>query len=285
MTYQQQNSYRGLTLSISGSPVVKAFMAGSLSGTCSTLLFQPLDLVKTRIQQVDERRSMMKVVKEVIKTESFSGLWRGVSPSLVRTVPGVGIYFSCMHSLKMSLCQGSPTPTQSLLVGAFSRTLAGCVMIPVTVVKIRCESGKYEYSNIFQALKAIKSSEGLKGLTSGLMPTLWRDVPFSALYLMFYEKLKVLACGTTSHPEVEKLVCGLGAGVLASGVTQPADVIKTRLQLSSGSTLFGAVQSIAAAEGVQGFFRGCIPRVMRRSMMAALAWTVYEQAMRNIGIK
>lgn len=30
--------------------LVKAFMAGSLSGTCSTLLFQPLDLVKTRLQ-------------------------------------------------------------------------------------------------------------------------------------------------------------------------------------------------------------------------------------------
>lgn len=31
-------------------PALKAFMCGSLSGTCSTLLFQPLDLVKTRLQ-------------------------------------------------------------------------------------------------------------------------------------------------------------------------------------------------------------------------------------------
>lgn len=29
---------------------MKAFAAGSLSGTCSTLLFQPFDLVKTRLQ-------------------------------------------------------------------------------------------------------------------------------------------------------------------------------------------------------------------------------------------
>ena len=28
----------------------KAFVAGALSGTCSTLLFQPFDLVKTRLQ-------------------------------------------------------------------------------------------------------------------------------------------------------------------------------------------------------------------------------------------
>lgn len=32
------------------SPIVKSFVCGMFSGTCSTLLFQPLDLVKTRIQ-------------------------------------------------------------------------------------------------------------------------------------------------------------------------------------------------------------------------------------------
>lgn len=31
-------------------PVIKAFLCGSISGTCSTVLFQPLDLLKTRLQ-------------------------------------------------------------------------------------------------------------------------------------------------------------------------------------------------------------------------------------------
>ena len=70
-------------------------------------------------------------------SESVAGLWRGVYATLVRTVPGVGIYFSCMHTLKTSLFDGRPTPTQSLFVGGVSRTLAGCLTIPITVVKIR----------------------------------------------------------------------------------------------------------------------------------------------------
>ena len=41
----------GATMDVATNPVFKAFVAGSLSGTCSTVLFQPLDLVKTRIQQ------------------------------------------------------------------------------------------------------------------------------------------------------------------------------------------------------------------------------------------
>ena len=32
------------------SPLLKSFLVGTFSGTCSTVLFQPLDLVKTRLQ-------------------------------------------------------------------------------------------------------------------------------------------------------------------------------------------------------------------------------------------
>jgi len=285
MNFQQKNGLAGLTINVSGSPVLKAFMAGSFSGTCSTLLFQPLDLVKTRIQQVEARRGMVKVINDVIAKESLFGLWRGVAPSLVRTVPGVGIYFSCMHTMKTTLCNKVPTPTQSLMVGAFSRALAGCIMIPFTVIKIRSESGQFEYKNIFAALRAIKHAEGMRGLTSGLIPTLWRDVPFSGLYLMFYEQLKAISVVKSSRPDLDKFVCGLGAGVLASTVTQPADVVKTRLQLNKGLTVLTVVKDIAAKEGAQGFFRGCVPRMLRRTMMAALAWGVYEQVMKNMGIK
>ncbi|XP_023329197.1 solute carrier family 25 member 38 [Eurytemora carolleeae] len=287
MSFQHKNTGSGVMLNLSGSPVVKAFLAGSFSGTCSTVLFQPLDLIKTRMQQVQETRlGMFGATKQVIVKENLLGLWRGLAPSLVRTVPGVGIYFSSMHTLKTSLFQGSPSPTQSLFVGAFSRTLAGCLMIPVTIVKIRSESGQYDYKGVFNALRAIKNAEGLRGLTSGLVPTLMRDVPFSGIYLMFYEKLKgVAATHSNGHAELEKFGCGIGAGILASAVTQPADVVKTRLQLKTGSSILVVMQEIAIQDGVRGFFVGGVPRMLRRTMMAALAWTVYEQAMRNIGIK
>ena len=49
MRAQRVLSYHDI---FSASPVVKSFLAGSLSGTCSTLMFQPLDLIKTRVQQV-----------------------------------------------------------------------------------------------------------------------------------------------------------------------------------------------------------------------------------------
>merc|ERR1719193_3101000 len=171
----------------------------------------------------------------VMTAEGLRGLWRGVLPSLYRTVPGVGLYFSSMHWMRYSVFQGKPNAGQSLLIGAAARTFAGSVMIPFTVVKTRIESGAFQYRSVFTALESIIRLEGLRGLTRGLGPTLARDVPFSSLYLAFYDLLKQKVASQTQlsgiSPEAAHMTAGLGAGLLASLVTQPADVVKTQMQL------------------------------------------------------
>ena len=46
------------------------------------------------------RMSIVGVVLDVVRTERVRGLWRGVTPSVARTVPGVGLYFSVLHAIK-----------------------------------------------------------------------------------------------------------------------------------------------------------------------------------------
>ena len=60
--------------------------------------------------------------------------------SFVRTIPGVGIYFSTFYSLKQHFLQdGSPGATQAMLLGGGARAVAGVLMLPVTVIKTRFE--------------------------------------------------------------------------------------------------------------------------------------------------
>ncbi|XP_040335783.1 mitochondrial glycine transporter isoform X2 [Herpailurus yagouaroundi] len=291
-------------------PVIKAFLCGSISGTCSTLLFQPLDLLKTRRhrclsamlsqcpscwmlreQHGSRRVGMLALLLKVVRTESILGLWKGMSPSIVRCVPGIGIYFGTLYSLKQYFLRGHPpTALESVILGVGSRSVAGVCMSPITVIKTRYESGRYGYESIYAALKSIYRSEGHRGLFSGLTATLLRDAPFSGIYLMFYNQTKNIM----THDQLDAALipvvnfsCGIFAGILASLVTQPADVIKTHMQLTPVKFRWigQAVTLIFKDYGLRGFFQGGVPRALRRTLMAAMAWTVYEEMMAKMGLK
>ncbi|KAG7486416.1 hypothetical protein JOB18_031172 [Solea senegalensis] len=278
-------------------PALKAFMCGSLSGTCSTLLFQPLDLVKTRLQTLQNKAKpgapkmgMFTVLVNVVRTENFFSLWKGVSPSFVRCIPGVGIYFSTFYSLKQHfILDRQPNAGEAVLLGAGARSVAGVCMLPFTVIKTRFESGYYNYVSVAGALRSMYKTEGIRSLFSGLTATLLRDAPFSGIYVMFYSQTKrALPQDVTmlGYTPLVNFSCGLMAGVMASLVTQPADVVKTYIQVSpSHWSTTDAICFIYKEHGMRGFFRGAVPRSLRRTLMAAMAWTVYEQLMAQIGLK
>ncbi|KAG7459322.1 hypothetical protein MATL_G00209430 [Megalops atlanticus] len=279
-------------------PALKAFVCGSLSGTCSTLLFQPLDLVKTRLQTLQNsmhpgaaRVGMVTVFVSVVRTEKLQGLWKGVSPSFVRCIPGVGIYFSTFYSLKQHFfVDHTPSAAEAVLLGAGARTVAGVCMLPVTVIKARFESGRYSYSSVLGALRSVCYTEGPRALFSGLTATLLRDAPFSGIYVMFYSQAKRTLpqeISSSHYAPLGNFGCGVLAGVLASLATQPADVVKTHVQVSPHlyKRMADAVHYIYLKHGMSGFFRGAVPRSLRRTLMAAMAWTVYEQLMARIGFK
>ena len=46
-----------------------------------------------------------------------------------------------------------------------------------------------------------------------------------------------------------------------------------------------ACQKIVLMNGPRGFLIGLAPRMLRRTLMSALAWTVYEEIMRQCGLK
>lgn len=280
-------------------PVVKAFLAGSFSGTFSTVLFQPLDLVKTRLQNtpttiVNGRHgavSMLTIFSSIIQQEHIRGLWRGMTPSIARCVPGVGLYFSSLDYIKSHYLHGrTPNALESIAMGFCARSMSGAILIPITVVKTRVESGVYGYNSMVSALKEIYRTEGIRGMTCGLVPTLFRDAPFSGLYLMFYTQTKQLVPKdliNSPYSSPIHFTCGLTAGILASVVTQPADVLKTKMQLypNKFNGLWSVIVYVHNNYGVQGYFKGMVPRMLRRTLMAAMAWTVYEQISKQLGLK
>ncbi|KAH7980440.1 hypothetical protein HPB49_016201 [Dermacentor silvarum] len=144
------------------------------------------------------------------------------------------------------------------------------------------ESEVYHYRTMSEATRDIYRTNGLRGLYSGLIPTLVRDAPYSGIYLVFYVQAKRFIPERVregSHLVAANFTCGVAAGLLASLVTQPADVIKTHMQLQPGKfrSILASVLLIAKEEGMVGYFRGLVPRMLRRTLVTAMAWSFYEQ--------
>ena len=91
---------------------------------------------------------------------------------------------------------------------------------------------------------------GFRSLWKGLIPTLWRDVPFSGIYWMAYEYYKdsfIRQMLATEAKDIEtynndnigsfslfkaSFMSGAVSGGIATIITQPFDVLKTRRQAS-----------------------------------------------------
>ncbi|XP_065899990.1 mitochondrial glycine transporter B-like [Dysidea avara] len=279
---------------------LKSFPCAIVSATCSTCLFQPFDLVKTRMQTAANMKrlspctcfttaapdSAAKVVVYVIRNESFAGLWKGIVPSLYK-MPGIAIHLATIHTMASAIGKhhSELSGYQSFTIGAASRSFVGVLFLPFTVIKTRYESGMFKYRSVMEAVSSIWKSDGNRGLYSGLTATLLRDVPFSGLYLLFYTQGKKavnsLLEDPQSHSELTKLPCGIAAGMMASFITQPTDVVKTKLQTKAltgnASTTTQVFIDIIKVEGVKGLFHGMMPRMLRRTFMAAFTWAFYEQ--------
>ena len=82
--------------------------------------------------------------------------------------------------------------------------------------------------------------------------------------------------------EARNLAAGAIAGGVAATAVTPADVIKTRMQVSHGvatataPSSAGVARSVLSESGMRGFFRGIGPRLARIPFYTAVTLATFE---------
>lgn len=281
-------------------------VSGAMSGLASSLALQPLDLLKTRLQRGDRGKGISGIVgiaKGVIADNGLLGLWRGTTPTVARSVPGVAIYFYALQSVRARLAKfpslaaptastasekGSTlpklTPQANLVSGACTRVAVGFLLSPLAVLKARFESGAFEYTSIPQGLRSLVQTSGIRGLWQGFLPSVFRDAPYAGLFVASYESSKsygekLFNMSSPSTAAAVHSVAGMFAGAFATFITHPFDMAKTSMQVRSEPE-FNHFRSTVAAiwkeSGPLGFFSGMSLRMTRKMGSSAIGWTVYE---------
>ena len=81
------------------SSYARCFMAGGIAGGCAWISTYPFDVIRNimmgdHIEPAKRRyKSVWHCGKSIIKVDGFMGLWRGLSPCLLRAVPVNGCIF------------------------------------------------------------------------------------------------------------------------------------------------------------------------------------------------
>ncbi|CAN3360554.1 mitochondrial glycine transporter [Diutina catenulata] len=287
------------TKSRSPTPTV-SLVSGGLAGLISAMSLQPLDLLKTRLQQ-QHGAHRPSLADEVRKVGNWRELWRGVVPSTLRTSVGAGLYFTTLSTVRdwvarykakhggaaYTTSASSVLPrlsaAENLSIGFLARAAVGYVTMPITVIKTRYESDLYHYNSMAQAVRGTYYDGAAHGRIAnffrGSLTTLARDCPYAGLYVWFYEACKYQAAGPGS---VVNSASAFVAAAAATTVTAPFDAIKTRLQLQPGLSFVGATAQLCKEPGgPRNLFRGLSLRLSRKGVSAAISWCVYEELIKS----
>lgn len=287
-------------------------ISGSLAGLASAVLLQPLDLLKTRLQQEQVNTKQVvrtSITNELKKLTQLKDLWRGTLPSAIRTLVGAGLYFTLLSKTRelwakqQGIIRENSNATlalpvllhmDNLIIGSITRGIVGLLTMPITVIKTRFESNMYNYSSMSDGIKEIYRDLGnssnprslARNFFRGSVATLARDCPYAGLYVLFYEGFKndVLPLLLPRDPTLD-YQAGLinsAAAVLASTVattlTAPFDAIKTRVQLSNLTSIGETtVRILREKGGVRNLFSGLSLRLARKGISAGISWCIYEE--------
>jgi len=145
-------------------------------------------------------------------------------------------------------------------------------------------SEKLSYKDLLNTLNGSIKSHGLQALWRGLIPTLWRDLPFSIFYWTAYERFKLFIMrkfGT--RPTLSAFYSGATAGALATIITHPFDTVKSIRQVQLGSKqpqsserTAQILQKMLREQGLRSWYKGLVPRLLKVSPACAIMISTIE---------
>lgn len=287
---------------MSSPPPQIHLVSGACAGLVSSLALQPLDLLKTRLQQEQrlDARHRTTLAAELRKLASVRDAWRGAVPLVLRTLVGAGLFFSTLLQTRAYLARAKPqrgglsvlpqlSHMENLLAGFFVRGVVGLFTMPITVVKTRFESSAYHYRLVWAGVRGIygEGTPSARHFFKGTWATLARDCPYAGLYVLFYEGFKnevgPYLVGTGAAWEAaNNSGAAAAAAVVLTMATAPFDAVKTRLQVSRASPLIAQVtrQLLREPGGARNLFSGVSLRLGRKGLSAGISWCIYEELLK-----
>ena len=168
-------------------------ISASMAGTAvSVVTLNPIVVMKVMMQRKDALAeiSVAGAFRTVLRTGGMSGFWAGTSTGLLQAVPNSVLYMTAYEHLKADFAvrgvvNGTLAPG---LAGAMARFYAVSIIAPLELIRTLHTAG--HHGSAWDLAQNVVRRDGVQGLYRGWYSTVLRDVPFSAVYWVTFERLK-----------------------------------------------------------------------------------------------
>lgn len=222
-------------------PAAKPFVNGGTAATIGITLFNPIDVIKTRLQ-IAGGGSPFAMGARMVRTEGFSSLYAGLSAQYLRAwtyqTARLGAYRSLVDMMQPA--PGQVTPLwQKALAGLTAGAFGAVIGNPAELSIIRMqadstlpEAQRRNYKGIGDALYRVVRAEGVLGLWTGSGPTIVRAMALNCGALASYDQSKEMVDDMVGQKNSRVGIASAStiSGIVGSVFSLPFDYVKTQIQ-------------------------------------------------------
>lgn len=269
------------------TPLFDIIIAGAVATVAGDVAMHPVDTVKT-VQQASGM-SLGSAIRSIAKRPNPIGaFYEGVVPYATADGLSGAVKFATYERAK-AWCENhvadSYVPAARFGCAALAFVACSVILVPGELLKQRLQAGMYP--GLIVGVKTILRKEGPRAFFTGYGATLFRDVPYTMLELGVYDLLKSFAVAARrsvtgrdgSAHQSDELVAAAVTGGFIGFVTNPLDVIKTRMMTATKGTLTGPVAAgrlLLRDSGPKAFLVGSTARVAWLMPFTTVYFGCYE---------
>jgi solute carrier family 25 phosphate transporter 3 len=187
-----------------------------------------------------------------------------------------------------------------LFASASAEVIADIGLCPFEAVKVRVQTNPAFARGLMDGMPKFISQEGFSNLYAGIGPLWARQVPYTIIKFMAFERIaeaiyKVLPKPKSEMSKTEQMgvvfTAGYIAGVLCGAVSHPADTMVSKInKLKMEGGLMTKMRAIYSGTstvpgiGFKGLWAGFTPRVIMIGTLTGLQWFIYGTFKAAVGL-
>lgn len=252
--------------------IAKEVMAAGIGCAIADSLFNPLEIVKVRLQVNGGNGSVISSTRitdemiTIIRAEGLVNLWTpGLLPTFLRGLlyagSRIGMYPSVRNFIDDNVAPTARIVNENvkrdshfvtkLLAGAVCGAVGSFIFSPLDLIRINFQRNPKAYPSTRLAFYQVYKQNGLRGLWSGSSATVLRATLLSGCQLSLYDQIKNIASTVDRGPEHRSIGSWLDegpilhasasilSGVIAQAIIMPVDTLKTKMMVQNRDITIG----------------------------------------------